>query len=252
VELRAATVALAGVVVLSRVTLSISEGVRAAVVGPPGAGKSTLLRCLTGALPLRAGEARIMGRAPGQARQSIGFAPAQDQVDWRFPMAVVELVSMGRDRPGWLFRRRSSDDRAVVQRTLDEVGLSRVAERRLSGLTVGERSRALLARALAQEPALLLLDDPLQGADPESEEIILLVLRRWRERGKTALVATRDLNAVGNHHEQLVLLNGQVVAEGCPDDVLGEANLRATFGERPVWLKVPVEHFATDAGLRRR
>jgi manganese/zinc/iron transport system ATP- binding protein len=252
VEVRGLTLDRGGLVTLSRVSLSLPLGAMAAIVGPAGAGKSSLLRCLLGRLAPRAGEVFVLGERAGAARERLSYLPPDGPVDWRFPLSVLEVVLMGRYRRAGLFGRIGPRDRALAQACLADVGLAHLAERRVADLSRAQRQRAILARAFVQEPELLLLDEPLADVDAETADELFSLLARLPQRGKTVIVATRGLGGLVERFDQVVLLNGQVVAQGRPAEVLTEANLRATYGARTVPLEVPAEHFAVDAGSRRR
>lgn len=241
-----------GVVVLSRVNLSVERGTLAAIVGPPGAGKSTLLRCMLGTQAPRAGEVRVLGGPTAQARRRVGYMPQDELVDWRFPLSVSDVVMMGRYRRLGLIRRPGPRDRALVMACLSEVRLDRFAERRIGELSAGKRRLALLARALVNEPEVLLLDEPLQGLDARTEADLFRLLERLRQRGMVVVVATRDLACVPDRFQHAVLLNGQVIAQGRPAEVLTQAHLQATYGSHLVSMRVDAGQFAVDAGPHQR
>jgi ABC-type Mn2+/Zn2+ transport system ATPase subunit len=233
-------------VALSRVTFSIAAGSLVAIVGPPGAGKSTLLRCLLGIMKPRAGEVRLFGQPPRRARRLLAYLPQNDLIDWRFPISVAEVVMMGRySRLGWL-RWPAPGDRELTAASLAEVKLDHLADRRAAELRPGQRRRALLARALAQQPRLLLLDEPLAGLEAAESREVFEVLLRLRQRGVAILMSTRDLAAVGEHFDQVILLNGQVIAQGPRADVFTQSNLEAAYGLQPIPLSVGAAHFAVN------
>jgi ABC-type Mn2+/Zn2+ transport system ATPase subunit len=247
VELRGVTAAYGSVVVLSRVSLSLPVGCLSAIVGPTGAGKSTLLRCMLGMLSPRAGDVRVLGRPVAAAQGLIAYVPQGDLVDWRFPLSLAEIVMMGRYRHLGLLRRPGARDHAVVAASLAEVGLERLADRPLSALTPGQRRRAVLARALAQERDVLLIDEPFHGVDVGTQAQIVGLIDRLHQQGKTVVVATDELAGVRERFPHLILLNGEVVAQGSPGEVLTDANLRAAYGSHLVTLQVSAERFAVDA-----
>jgi ABC-type Mn2+/Zn2+ transport system ATPase subunit len=232
--------------VLNRLTLSIPAGSLYALAGPSGAGKTTLLRCLLGLVPARAGEARVLGGRPGQRSSAVGYLPQSDPADWRFPLSVAEAVLLGRYRRLGPLGRVGSDDRAAVADALSLVGLSAQATLPVGSLTSVARRRLGLARALAGKPDLVLLDDPLAGLDGEAEAELFDLIGRLPERGLTVLLVTRDLNRLGERYARLALLNGLLIADGEPGQVLTVDNLRATYGARSVLVRVPAAHFAVD------
>jgi manganese/zinc/iron transport system ATP- binding protein len=250
IELRGVSADYGGVVVLSRVSLSLAAGSVSAVVGPAGAGKSTLLRCMLGGLTPRAGDVRVLGQPATQARGLVSYLPQGELVDWRFPLSLAEIVMMGRYRALGLLGRPGAREHALVSACLRQVGLDRLADRPLSELTPGQRARALLARALAQERDVLLLDEPFLGIELGAENHLFDLIERLSQQGRTIVVATRELAGVAQRFAHLVLLNSEVVAEGPPPEVLTQRNLQAAYGSQLVTLRVSAEHFAVDAGPR--
>ncbi|MBI4506971.1 MAG: ABC transporter ATP-binding protein [Chloroflexi bacterium] len=178
---------------LDGVSLCVPVGAHVALVGPNGSGKSTLLKAAANLLPLRSGELRVYGNPPGACHHRVAYLPQRSRIDWRFPITVRGLVTTGRYvHLGWLRRPGPRDDDAVAD-VLDLLGLSALAERQIGQLSGGQQQRALLARALAQEADLLLLDEPLNAVDAETRAIVADVLAKLRRQGKTVVVATHDL-----------------------------------------------------------
>lgn len=246
VELHSLSVAHGRSTVLSRLTLSIPAGSLYALAGPSGAGKTTLLRCLLGLVPARAGEARVLGQRPGQRSAAIGYLPQGDPADWRFPLSVAEAVLLGRYRHLGPLGRVGSGDRAAVADALSLVDLSAQASLPVGSLTPVARRRLGLARALAGQPELLLLDDPLAGLAAEAEAELFDLIARLPGRGVTVLLVTRDLSRLGERYPRLALLNGLLIADGEPSQVLTAANLRAAYGAHSILVRVPAAHFAVD------
>jgi len=181
---------------LDRVSLRVPAAARVALVGPNGAGKSTLLKAVAGLLPVASGRVRVYGNPVGACHHRVAYLPQVGEVDWRFPVGVRRLVIGGRYvHLGWL-RWPGKRDRAAVEAALERLGLCEVAGRRISHLSGGQRQRALLARALAQEADLLLLDEPMTAVDSDTRRTISEVLSELRERGKTIVVATHDLDGL--------------------------------------------------------
>ncbi len=231
VEVRGLTADFAGTVVLSRVSLSIPAGALLAVVGPRGAGKSTLLRCLLGRQPARAGEVRVLGLPPARAREVVGYLPQRELVDWRFPLSAVDAVLMGRyRRVGWL-RRPGRADRGVALDCLAQVGLERQAECRVNELSPGQRRRLMLARALASEPELLLMDEPTAGmAARERAALMDLTAAIAEAQGIGVLFTEHDMDVVFGHAARvLVLLRGRIIASGAPDEIRRNPEVRRAY-----------------------
>ena len=221
---------------LDNVTLSVPHGAQVAIVGPNGAGKSTLFKALVGLLPLRTGRVLLHGRPPGGQADPIAYVPQREEIDWSFPVTVRDVVMMGRyGRLGWL-RRPREEDRRVVARCLDELGIAELAGRAIGELSGGQQQRVFLARALAQEPHVLLLDEPFTGVDVRAQESLLDLLARLRARQITILVSTHDMQIAAQRFELVALLNGRLVAYGPPTHVFTAEHISAAFGGQALFL----------------
>lgn len=175
------------------VSLSVPRGARIALVGANGAGKSTLLKVVAGLLPVRRGTVRIYGNPVGACHHRVAYLPQRGRLDWRFPVSLERLVMTGRYvHLGWL-RQPRREDREAVRRALVQLGLAELSTRQIGNLSGGQQQRALLARALAQDADLLLLDEPLNAVDADTRAVIAEVLADLSRRGKTVLMATHDL-----------------------------------------------------------
>jgi ABC-type Mn2+/Zn2+ transport system ATPase subunit len=221
---------------LDAVTMHVPHGAQVAIVGPNGAGKSTLFKALVGLLPLRDGRVLLHGRAPGGQADPIAYVPQREEIDWSFPVSVSDVVMMGRyGRLGWL-RRPQAADREVVARCLDELGIAELAGRAIGELSGGQQQRVFLARALAQEPHVLLLDEPFTGVDVNAKETILDLLERLRERHITVLVSTHDMQTAADRFELVALLKGRLVAYGPPPEVFTPEHISTAFGGQALFL----------------
>lgn len=222
------SVSLGGVSILERVTASVPRGGCTAVIGPNGAGKTTLLLALLRQTPF-IGDIRI-GNAGFEHAPRIGYVPQRLLFDREHPLTVRDLLVMGlQRRPLWLGVRHPS--RKKAERLLADVRAGSLGDRMLGVLSGGELQRVLLALALAQDPDLLILDEPASGVDVEGEQLFCELLERLRlERGFTQLMVSHDLAMVTHHATHVILLNRRVVAEGSPRDVLTSSNLAAVFG----------------------
>lgn len=215
--------------VLEGVGLRVRAGTMVGIVGPNGGGKSTLLKAILGLLP-RQGEVSILGRGVGRrARRQVGYVPQRDDVDWSFPVNVFDVALMGRTTSMTPFRRVTKCDRELVWEALRTVGMAEHARARIGALSGGQQQRVFLARALAQQAEVLLLDEPISGVDAPSQYEVFELLRRLREMGKTILVTSHDLQFVGEHFDLALLLNGGVVAFGPPREVFVPRLLRRTY-----------------------
>jgi ABC-type Mn2+/Zn2+ transport system ATPase subunit len=211
--------------------LQVNRGDQVAVVGPNGAGKSTLFHVIAGIIKPASGQVRIGGSVPGK-HICIGYVPQRNRIDWRFPVTVADVVMMGRVGQIGLLRWPQRHDKEIVQAALEQVGMAAFAKRQVGELSGGQQQRVFLARALAQEAELLLMDEPLSGLDAPSQEAILDVLGRLRQKDITVLVATHDLNQAAEHFPAILLLNRRLVAYGPPADVLTPERLMLAYGSQ--------------------
>jgi manganese/zinc/iron transport system ATP- binding protein len=232
VEVHDLTVAYGTQPVLWDVDLELPEGRLIGVVGPNGAGKSTLLKAIVGVVRPLTGHVRIHGAPYEDRRAWVGYVPQRESVDWDFPASALDVVLMGLyGRMGW-FRRPSAADREKALACLERVGIRELAGRQISRLSGGQQQRVFLARALAQEARIYLMDEPLSGVDAATEEGILAFLRDLRAEGRTVVVVHHDLQTVSGHFDDVVLLNMRLVAAGPVRDVFTAENLRKTYGGR--------------------
>ena len=221
-----------GDAVLQEVSIKVAHGAQVAVVGPNGAGKSTLFKALVGLLPVRSGRILVHGRPAGGRTDPVAYVPQREEIDWHFPVNVTDVVMMGRyGRTGWL-RRPGPADRRAVAAALDLMDLGGRARRPISELSGGQQQRVFLARALAQEPHVLLLDEPFTGVDVAARQTTLDVLTKLRERDVTVMVSTHDLELAATRFEHIVLLNRRVIAQGPPEHVLTAEHIAEAFGGR--------------------
>ena len=221
-----------GDAVLQEVSLRVAHGAQVAVVGPNGAGKSTLFKALVGLLPLRSGRILVHGRPAGVRTDPVAYVPQREEVDWHFPVTVADVVMMGRyGRTGWL-RRPGPADRQAAAAALELMDLADLARRPIGDLSGGQQQRVFLARALAQEPHVLLLDEPFTGVDVAGRQKTLDVLAALRDRDVTVLVSTHDLELAATRFEHVVLLNRRVIAQGPPAQVLTAEHIAKAFGGR--------------------
>jgi manganese/iron transport system ATP-binding protein len=228
-ELEGVTVRYEGTPALDHVSFQVRRGDQVAVVGPNGAGKSTLFNVITGILKPQQGTVRIAGSGPN-GHICVGYVPQRNRIDWRFPVSVSDVVMMGRVGKIGVLRRPGRDDRRHVQEALAQVGMLPFANRQIGELSGGQQQRVFLARVIAQEAELLLLDEPLAGLDIPSQEAILRILTEMRAAGITLLIATHDLNQAAEQFDQMMLLNRRVVAYGSPAQVLTTENLARAYG----------------------
>jgi len=216
---------------LEDVTFHLHGGERVAVVGPNGAGKSTLFKAVAGVLPPTSGEVNIFGSRP-YGHVCIAYIPQRSQVDWNFPVNVADVVMMGRSAKLGPLNWPHKKDWGYVHHALETVELSDLASRQINQLSGGQQQRMFIARALAQEAELMLMDEPLNGLDTPSQEGILSLLNRLREEKVTVMVATHDLEQAASHFDRILLLNRRIIAFGNPDKVMQTDHLLRAYGGR--------------------
>ncbi len=235
-ELEHVTVSYNGRPALDDVSFEIPHGAQVAVVGPNGAGKSTLFKALVGLLPLRSGRILIHGQALGRHQDCVAYIPQRGEVDLRFPVSVLDVVMMGRyGHFGW-FGRAQPFDRQIALRSLDQLGMAGLANRPIGELSGGQQQRAFLARALAQEPHILLMDEPFTGIDAATQEATLRLLDDLRAEQVTVLVSTHDLNLAAERFDRIILLNHRLVAYGTRAEVFTTAHVNQAFGGQVLYM----------------
>ena len=216
---------------LEDITFHLHESERVAVVGPNGAGKSTLFKVIAGVMPPTSGEVKIFGSRP-RGHVCIGYIPQRSQVDWNFPVTVADVVMMGRSAKLGPLNFPHKRDWEHVNHALETVDLVNLSKRQISQLSGGQQQRMFIARALAQEAELMLMDEPLTGLDSPSQEGILNLLDRLKQEKATVMVATHDLEQASTYFDRIMLLNHRIVAFGEPDTVLQTENLLKAYGGR--------------------
>ena len=216
---------------LDDVTFHLHAGELIAVVGPNGAGKSTLFKVVAGVMQPAAGEVNIFGSRP-YGHSCIAYIPQRSQVDWNFPVSVADVVMMGRSAKLGPLNWPHKKDWEYVQHALEMVELSDLAARQIGQLSGGQQQRMFIARALAQEAELILMDEPLTGLDTPSQEGLLNLLDTLRDQHVTVMVATHDLEQAARHFDRILLLNHRIIAFDAPQQVLHTDNLLQAYGGR--------------------
>jgi len=220
------------------ISFAVPPGQMVGVIGPNGAGKTTLFKAILGLIPIQAGRILLHEAEADSQRALMGYVPQIDDLDRRFPVSVEDVVMMGRyPRIGWI-RRPRAEDAAAVRAALTRVDLAELARRQIGRLSGGQLQRVLLARVLAQDPHLLLLDEPVSGVDTATQHAIFAVLEGLRDAGKTVVVATHDLNCVVERFDQVLCLNRRLVAYGPPAEVFREPVLEETYGSHLMIVRV--------------
>jgi manganese/zinc/iron transport system ATP- binding protein len=257
--IRDLTVAYPPRVVLRGVSADIRRGQVVGLIGPNGGGKSTLLMAILGIVPIVSGTVTLFGRPAAASRARMTYVPQRELVDWDFPVTAREVVLMGRyPRIGWL-RRTARRDHECVDRVLERVGMLAHRGTQIGQLSGGQQQRVFVARALAQEADVMLLDEPMAGIDAATQEVILQIIEEQRRAGKIVLLATHDLASASCSCDCLCCLNGRMVSFGPLQETYTAENLAATYGGPVIMLgpgESPAAHHASqpvhNAGRRGR
>ncbi|PID71737.1 MAG: manganese ABC transporter ATP-binding protein [Desulfobulbus propionicus] len=231
-ELHYLTVAYHKKPVLYGIDMEIPEGRLVGIVGPNGAGKSTLIKAIMGLLPVSAGWVKIFGKSYKENCHRVGYVPQRESVDWDFPVSVMDVVLMGRYGNLKLAQRPTKRDKDIARECLEKVKMLPFANRQIGNLSGGQQQRVFLARALAQESDLYLMDEPFVGVDAATEAAIIEIMQKLVARGKTLLVVHHDLATAKNYFDILMLINMRLVAFGPTEEVFTEEILQATYGGR--------------------
>ncbi len=221
-----------GLTALRNATFEIPRGTITALVGVNGAGKSTLFKAIMGFVPAASGEIRLLGKSVKEALAAnlVAYVPQSEEVDWAFPVLVEDVVMMGRYGHMGFLRRPRAADHAAVELALSRVGMSDFRHRQIGELSGGQRKRVFLARSLAQDGQVILLDEPFTGVDVKTEEQIVALLRELRDEGRVMLVSTHNLGSVPEFCDRTVLVKGTVLAYGPTEDTFTRENLEEAFG----------------------
>jgi ABC-type Mn2+/Zn2+ transport system ATPase subunit len=216
--------------ILDSISFRVEPGASVAVVGPNGAGKSTLFKVLVRLLPLRSGRIMVHSRPLGYHKDCVAYVPQREEVDWRFPVTVLDVVVMGRfGHLGWIAPPGKAD-LDLAMRALDQMGMAGQAKSSIGDLSGGQQQRVFLARALAQQPHILLLDEPFTGVDASTQETTLALLDQLHREGVTTLVSTHDLNLAATRFDRVLLLNRRLIAYDTADQAFRPETLSQAFG----------------------
>lgn len=217
---------------LHNASFTIPQGSIAALVGVNGSGKSTLFKSIMGFVPVSQGEVNIMGMTAKRALKQniVAYVPQSEEIDWNFPVLVEDVVMMGRYGYMNMFRIPRAEDHQQVTSALERVNMVPYRKRQIGELSGGQRKRVFLARALAQESKVILLDEPFTGVDVQTEEQIMALLRALRDEGKVMLVSTHNLGSVPDFCDRTVLINKTILASGLTADIFTPDNLKIAFG----------------------
>ncbi|MDR7130252.1 manganese/zinc/iron transport system ATP- binding protein [Algoriphagus sp. 4150] len=216
--------------VLWNVDLSLPAGKLIGILGPNGAGKSTLIKAIMGLVPITGGYVKIFDRELNDVRSRISYVPQRESVDWNFPASVLDVVMMGTYGKLGLFRRPGKKEKKIAMDCLEKVGMQSFEKRQISELSGGQQQRVFIARALAQEADLYLMDEPFAGVDMATETAIFQLLQEMTAAGKTVIVVHHDIHSAMNYFDWIIMLNLHLVASGPKTEVVTEELLRKTYG----------------------
>lgn len=216
--------------VLWNVDFTLPKGELTGIIGPNGSGKTTLLKSIMGLVPLSSGFVKIFDQSLDNVRDRISYVPQRETVDWDFPASAFDVVLMGRYSRKNILRKLSKDDYRIATESLEKVGMQDYANRQISQLSGGQQQRVFIARALAREAELFLLDEPFTGVDAASEDAILKLLGVMKNEGKSIIVVHHDLHTAKAYFDWIVLLNTRLVASGPKEEIFNTKLLQEAYG----------------------
>lgn len=218
---------------LEDISFNLPKGKLVGLLGPNGAGKSTLIKALLGLIPVQAGRVLYRDASLQQQRRQVAYVPQRSQIDWDYPTTVWNVVMLARTaHTGW-FRSPNRQSAQIVEESLRRVALLDLRDRPIGELSGGQQQRVFLARAIAQQADLLLLDEPLAAVDKKTEALIFQIYDELKAEGKTLLISCHEWGGILNHYDQLMLLNQHLIAYGAPQEVMTPANLEQAYGIAP-------------------
>ena len=218
--------------VLWDVDFAIPKGQLVGIVGPNGSGKTTLLKSIMGLIESDSGYSELFGRPLHEVREKVSYVPQRESVDWDFPASVMDVVCMGRYRRSKILKRISRSDKEIASNALEQVGMLPFAKRQIGELSGGQQQRVFIARSLAQQAEIYLMDEPFVGVDAATEEAILRLLTQMKKEGKTVIIVHHDLQTAFEYFDWIVLLNTRLVANGPKDEVFRPEILQEAYGGR--------------------
>ncbi|WP_106496729.1 metal ABC transporter ATP-binding protein [Lentibacillus sp. Marseille-P4043] len=219
------------------VSFSITPGKMVGIIGPNGAGKSTLLKSVLGLIPKDRGEITILNKDRKAVRKEIAYVPQRNNIDWDFPISVIDTVLIGTYPQLGMFKRPKKQDRALALKCLEKVDMLEFKNRQIGELSGGQQQRVFIARALAQQAELFFLDEPFVGIDISSEETIIRILKELKDQGKTILVVHHDLSKAKDYFQQILLLNQELVEFGDVEDVMRPETIARAYQGQLSFLK---------------
>lgn len=225
------TMAYTDIPVIWDIDLDIYEQSITAIIGPNGAGKSTLMKGILNLMKPISGKVRIMGKEYREVYRDIAYIPQSGSVNWNFPTTVLDVVAMGRYVHMGLLKRVGKKERELAMQALERMKMEEFADRQISELSGGQKQRVFIARAIVQDAALYFMDEPLQGVDIKTENLIMETMKEFQREGKTIIAVHHDLNTLEKYFDHVVIINKQLIAAGRTDEVFTEANIKRAYGE---------------------
>jgi ABC-type Mn2+/Zn2+ transport system ATPase subunit len=216
-------------VALKNVSWRVPAGTLAAVIGPNGGGKTTLLKSIIGLLTPQSGKVLVLGQEPAKVRHRISYLPQEADIDWKFPISVIDVVLQGCLTKKRLLERINGKDKDLAYQALDKVGLLPLAKRSVQELSGGQKQRVLLARALAQQAEVIILDEPTTALDASAQHDLLSICNSLRQQGCTIIATTHDLNCLTDQFDQILGVRNEVICQGKPQENLNPETLYALF-----------------------
>jgi manganese/iron transport system ATP-binding protein len=218
---------------LENISFKLRAGTLVGLLGPNGAGKSTLIKAVLGLIPSRSGQVLYGDRPLSQQRRHVAYVPQRSQIDWDYPTTVWNVVMLGRTvHTGWC-RSPSRQSAIIVKESLGRVGMMDLHDRPIGSLSGGQQQRVFLARAIAQQADLLLLDEPLAAVDKKTEALVFQIYDELKAEGKTLLISCHEWGGILNHYDELLLINQQLIAQGAPEDIMTSDNIQRAYGLLP-------------------
>lgn len=232
ISVRNLSVAYSDKPVIWQLNIDVEEGSRTAIVGPNGAGKSTLIKAIMQLIKPISGTSYIAGSTKKSALKKVAYVPQKGEVNWDFPATVFDVVLMGRYvHKGW-FKRPGKDDKDIALKALETMKMTQFKDRQISELSGGQRQRVFLARAIAHDANIYIMDEPLQGIDITTEKLIIETMKQLQSEGKTFLVVHHNLSTVPEYFDNVIILNKEIITAGSIDEVWTDENINAAYYEK--------------------
>ncbi|MBC1515757.1 metal ABC transporter ATP-binding protein [Listeria immobilis] len=221
-------------VAIENVSLQIASSKLTGIIGPNGAGKSTLLKGMMGLIPRENGQIILDGVPLSTWKKKIAYVPQRSEVDLTFPITVLDMVLLGTYPTLGLVKRPGKKEKQIALEALEQVEMTSFRKRQIGELSGGQLQRVFIARALAQHAEIFFLDEPFAGIDMTSEALIMKLLKKWRDSGKTIVVVHHDFHKVAAYFDEIILLNKKIIAHGLVEQTFTEDNIKTAYGDAPI------------------